>query len=67
MEIIVSRFRECDIDTVFEIQRAAYKPQYEKYQDDSTNPYMESKETVLRSRARKRYSFLYNRYVESQH
>ena len=52
MEIIVSRFRECDIDTVFEIQRAAYKPLYEKYQDDSTNPYMESKETVLRKYTR---------------
>ena len=48
MEITVSRFRECDIDTVFEIQRAAYRPPYEKYRDDGTNPYRETKETVFR-------------------
>ena len=47
MDIRVSRFRNCDIDTVFEIQRTAYKPLYEKYHDDNSNPYMESKETVL--------------------
>ena len=52
MEIEVSRFRECDIDTVFEIQRSAYKPLYEKYRDDSSNPYTESKETVLRKYTR---------------
>ncbi len=52
MKIVVSRFRECDIDTVFEIQRAAYKPLYEKYHDDSSNPYRESKETVFRKYTR---------------
>ncbi len=46
MEIV--EFKESDIDTVFEIQRAAYKPLYEKYHDDDLSPYMESKETVLR-------------------
>ena len=52
MKIAVSRFKECDIDTVFEIQRTAYKPLYEKYHDDSSNPYMERKETVLRKYTR---------------
>ena len=46
MEIV--EFKENDIDIVFEIQRAAYKPLYEKYHDDSSNPYMENKETILR-------------------
>ena len=46
MEVI--EFKESDIDTVFEIQQAAYKPLYEKYHDDNSNPYMEDKETVLR-------------------
>ncbi len=46
MEVI--EFKESDIDTVFEIQQAAYRPLYEKYHDDNTNPYMESKETILR-------------------
>ena len=52
MDIRVSRFRECDLDTVFEIQRAAFKPLYQKYHDDSSSPYMESKETVLRKYTR---------------
>ena len=39
--------KKSDIDTVFEIQRAAYKLLYEKYHDDDTSPYKESKETVL--------------------
>ena len=52
MEIEVICFRECDIDTVFEIQRTAYKPLYEKYHDDSSNPYMETKETVFRKYSR---------------
>lgn len=46
MQIV--EFKESDIDIVFEIQKAAYKPLYEKYHDDNTNPYMESKETVLK-------------------
>ena len=50
MKII--KFRESHIDTVFEIQRATYKPLYEKYQDEQTNPYMESKETVLQKYTR---------------
>lgn len=43
----VRAFHESDIDIVYEIQRAAYKPLYEKYHDDDLNPYMESKERVL--------------------
>lgn len=46
MQIV--EFKESDIDIVFEIQQAAYRPLYEKYHDDNTNPYMESKETILR-------------------
>ncbi len=61
MEIV--EFKESDIDTVFEIQQAAYKPLYEKYHDDNSNPYMESKETVLRKYTRagtKGYLFIRN-------
>ncbi len=61
MEIV--EFKESDIDTVFEIQQAAYKPLYEKYHDDNLNPYMESKETVLRKYTRagtKGYLFIKN-------
>jgi len=43
----VIEFKESDIDRVFEIQQAAYKPLYEKYHDDDSNPYIESKEKVL--------------------
>ena len=43
----IVEFKEKDIDIVFEIQQNAYKPLYEKYHDDSTTPYIESKETVL--------------------
>lgn len=59
MEIVA--FKGSDIDTVFGIQQAAYKPLYEKYNDDNFNPYMESKETVLRKYMRtdtKGYLFL---------
>ena len=48
MEIVVTRFSENDLNTVFEIQQAAFRPLYEKYHDDGSNPYMESKETILR-------------------
>ncbi len=61
MEIV--EFKESDIDTVFEIQQAAYKPLYEKYHDDNSNPYMESKETVLQKYTRagtKGYLFIRN-------
>ena len=47
MDIQISPFRECDIDTVFTIQQAAFKPLYEKYHDDSSNPYMETMRTLL--------------------
>ncbi|MBE6928133.1 MAG: GNAT family N-acetyltransferase [Ruminococcaceae bacterium] len=50
MEVVP--FQESDIDTVFEIQRTAYKPLYEKYQDHDTNPYLERKETVLQKYTR---------------
>ena len=43
----ILEFNESNIDIVYEIQQAAYKPLYEKYHDDSTSPYMESKETTL--------------------
>ena len=33
MELEITRFHERDIDVVFEIQRAAYKPLHEKYHD----------------------------------
>lgn len=42
----IRRFEDADIERVFEIQQAAYKPLYEKYQDP-INPYLEDKETVL--------------------
>jgi ribosomal protein S18 acetylase RimI-like enzyme len=50
MEII--EFRESDIDAVFEIQQAAYKPLYEKYHDGDMSPYMESRQTVLQKYTR---------------
>lgn len=46
MEVVA--FKKTDVDAVFAIQQAAYLPLYEKYHDEQTNPYMESKETVLR-------------------
>lgn len=61
MEIV--EFKENDIDIVFDIQQAAYKSLYEKYRDDNSNPYMESKETVLKKYTRegtKGYIFIKN-------
>ena len=52
MEVTVARFRAGDIDAVYAIQRAAFRPLYEKYRDDATSPYLESRETVLRKYAR---------------
>ena len=52
MDIQISPFRECDIDTVFLIQQAAFKPLYEKYHDDSSNPYMETEKTVYQKYTR---------------
>ena len=60
----IAEFKGSDIDTVFEIQQAAYKPLYEKYRDENTNPYMESKETVLQKYMRegtKGYLFVKNK------
>lgn len=36
-----------DIDTVFAIQQAAYRPLFDTYQDADTSPYMEPKEKML--------------------
>ena len=47
MKLEIIPFSERDLDTVFAIQQAAFKPLYDKYHDDSTNPYKESKETIL--------------------
>ncbi len=47
MELEILPFKESDIDKVYAIQLAAFKPLYEKYRDDSTSPYKESKETTL--------------------
>lgn len=48
----IRKFRPQDIEAVYLIQHAAYKPLYEKYRDAQTNPYMESKETVFRKYTR---------------
>lgn len=45
MEVI--KFSEEHIDEVFRIQRAAYKPLFDKYRDEETNPYMETKEKIM--------------------
>ena len=52
MEILVTPFQADDLETVFEIQQASFKPLYEKYHDDGSNPYLESKETVFRKYTR---------------
>ncbi len=43
----VIKFTPSMIDAVFEIQQKSYKPLFDKYNDPETNPYMESRETVL--------------------
>ena len=43
----VIEFQKEFIDAVFDIQRIAYKPLFDKYHDTDTNPYLESKEEVL--------------------
>lgn len=50
MEVI--RFSKVYLDDVFQIQQKAYFPLYEKYQDKETNPYMESKELMLKKYTR---------------
>lgn len=57
----LKEFDPADLDVVFEIQRSAYKPLYEKYRDDDMSPYTENKETLLRKYTRpgtKGYLFL---------
>ncbi len=51
MDIV--EFRESDIDAVFKIQKAAYKPLYDKYHDDKLSPYLETKETVFEKYTKK--------------
>lgn len=51
MKLEIRHFDPADIDTVFAIQQAAYRPLWEKYHDDMS-PYMESRETVLRKYTR---------------
>lgn len=43
----ITDFKATDIDIVCEIQWAAYRPLYEKYRDDQTSPYKESREIIL--------------------
>ena len=45
--MIVRRFQSEDIDAVFEIKQAAYGPLYEKYHDDLTNPFLNSKGVTM--------------------
>ncbi len=45
--MIVRKFKKENIDDVFKIQQAAYKPLFKKYQDKETNPYMETKEDIV--------------------
>ena len=47
MSVYVRPFERSDADDVFEIQHKAFKPLYDKYRDESTNPYLENKETVM--------------------
>lgn len=44
-------FTDAYLDAVFEIQQQAYLPLFQKYHD-SVNPYLESKDTVLRKYTR---------------
>lgn len=46
--MIVRKFSKENIEDVFRIQQAAYKPLWEKYQDAETNPYRETQEDILR-------------------
>lgn len=62
-ELKIIRFNHTHIDIVFDIQRSAYFPLFKKYNDVDTNPYCESKETVLSKYSRPGtdgYLFLYN-------
>ncbi len=62
-ELKIIQFNHTHIDIVFDIQRRAYSPLFKKYNDVKTNPYCESKETVLSKYSRPDtdgYLFLYN-------
>lgn len=57
----IKEFCISDIDRVFEIQRAAFRPLYDKYRDEATNPCLENRELVLQKYTRagtKGYLFL---------
>lgn len=43
----VIKFTKENIDAVFKIQQAAYKPLFEKYHDTETSPYTETKDDIL--------------------
>lgn len=45
--IEVIKFQKEFLDAVFDIQKKAYKPLFDKYHDTNTSPYLESKEEVL--------------------
>ena len=47
MKLELVRFQPQDIDTVWAIQREAYRPLYETYQDDETSPWLESRALLL--------------------
>ena len=40
-------FSDTALDTVYTIQREAYRPLYEKYRDDESTPYLETRETIF--------------------
>lgn len=59
--IEIKEFTAQDIDAVYAVQQAAYKPLFDKYHDSETSPYMESREKVLQKYTRagtKGYLFL---------
>lgn len=52
-QLKIMPFEDKYIDIVFEIQKKAFLPLFERYADTETNPYCESKETVLSKYLRK--------------
>lgn len=48
----VIEFQKELIDAVFDIQKKAYKPLFDKYHDIDTNPYLETKEEILQKYTR---------------
>ena len=48
----IAEFCQSDADSVLEIQRAAYRPLFEKYRDEATNPYLESREKIIEKYSR---------------